>query len=84
MCAAKMNFEGFKDLMHRVARSWLELAKRKVTDMDKILDYLADDPFTAKQTSNNEEAYEELMDVRMQLLVGNFVRHNNEISSRVF
>eukprot|EP00094_Tigriopus_californicus_P001703 TCALIF_01648-PA protein Name:"Protein of unknown function" AED:0.01 eAED:0.10 QI:51/0.5/0.66/1/1/1/3/0/582 len=68
MCAAKMNFEGFKDLMHRVARSWLQLAKRKVTDIDKILDYLADDPFSAKQTANNEEAYEELMDVRMQLL----------------
>ncbi len=35
----------------------------------QVNEYLQENPFTAKQTPENEIAYERLMDVRMKLLV---------------
>ena len=64
-----MNFEGFKDLIQRVATSWYAAAKRDITDIEAVDAYLALNPFTAQQTSDNEEAYEKLMDCRMKLYV---------------
>ena len=69
-----MNFEGFKDLIQRVAIAWYAQAKKEITDMDAVNSYLAKNPFTAEQTSDNEEAYERLMDVRCKLYVSFFRR----------
>jgi hypothetical protein len=38
----------------------------------QVDEYLQEDPFTAKQTPENEIAYERLMDVRLKLYVGGF------------
>ena len=79
-----MNFEGFKQLMHRVAHAWYESAKRNSTcDFDHIQAYLKDDPFTAKQTNDNEEAYEALMDIRLKLYVS-WLNHNFPLTFRFF
>jgi hypothetical protein len=64
-----MNFEGFKDLIQRVAVQWYALAKKEILDMDAVDKYLAVNPFSASQTTDNEEAYERLMDCRCKLLV---------------
>ena len=61
-----MNFEQFQNLLHRVTFEWLERAKPH--NNPNIANYLSECPFTAKHTKANEEAYEELMDIRMQLL----------------
>ncbi len=65
-----MNFEGFADLMRRVAREWYDRAEAEhKADFRDIHDYLQHSPFTANQTDDNEAAYEKLMDVRMKLYV---------------
>lgn len=64
-----MNFEGFKDLIQRVAIQWYSLARKEITDIEAVDAYLSINPFTAEQTSDNEEAYERLMDVRCKLYV---------------
>ncbi len=64
-----MNFEGFKDLIQRVAVQWYALAKKEIVDMDAVNNYLSKNPFTADQTAENEEAYERLMDARCKLYV---------------
>jgi len=63
-----MNFEGFQDLMRRIARTWYERSKIEVLEMDYVEQYLKESPFTAKQTQENEIAYERLMDVRLKLV----------------
>ena len=65
-----MNFEGFKDLIQRVAVEWWRLAKREIIELDSVKTYLQESPFLAKQTTENETAYERLMDVRVKLYVG--------------
>jgi len=62
-----MNFEGFKDLISRVAMQWYGNAKKEILDFEAVDAYLEKNPFTAEQTSDNEEAYEKLMDVRCKL-----------------
>ena len=65
-----MNFEGFQHLLTRVVSDWYELARKEFkADFESIYYYLQESPFTAKQTPENEEAYERLMDVRMKLYV---------------
>ncbi len=64
-----MNFEGFKDLIQRVAVQWYAIAKKEIIEMDAVNNYLSKNPFTAAQTAENEEAYERLMDVRCKLYV---------------
>ena len=64
-----MNFEGFKDLIQRVAIEWWKLAKREIIEFDQVRIYLQESPFLAKQTPDNEIAYERLMDVRCKLYV---------------
>jgi len=63
-----MNFEGFQDLMRRIARTWYERAKAEIIEMDSVNNYLKDSPFIAKQTPENELAYEKLMDVRLKMV----------------
>jgi len=63
-----MNFEGFQDLMRRIARTWYERSKVEVMEMDLVNAYLQESPFTAKQSTENELAYERLMDVRLKLV----------------
>ncbi|XP_023331908.1 uncharacterized protein LOC111704027 [Eurytemora carolleeae] len=63
-----MNFEGFQDLMRRIARTWYERAKVEILEMDYVNEYLKVSPFIAKQTKENEIAYERLMDVRLKLV----------------
>jgi len=63
-----MNFEGFQDLMRRIARTWYERSKIEILEMDMVNAYLQDSPFTAKQSTENEIAYERLMDVRLKLV----------------
>jgi len=63
-----MNFEGFQDLMRRIARTWYERAKVEIIEMDYVNAYLEHSPFLAKQTPENETAYERLMDVRLKLV----------------
>ena len=63
-----MNFEGFQDLMRRIARTWYERAKVEILEMDLVNAYLQDSPFTAKQSTENEIAYERLMDIRLKLV----------------
>jgi len=63
-----MNFEGFQDLMRRIARTWYERAKIEILEMDMVNNYLSESPFLAKQTPENETAYERLMDVRLKLV----------------
>lgn len=64
-----MNFEGFRDLSHRVARLWWGQVKREVLELDLVKAYLQTNPFKASQTKDNEFAYERLMDVRCKLYV---------------
>ena len=64
-----MNFEGFKDLIQRVAGEWWKLAKREIIELDMVKEYLQESPFLAKQTDKNEAAYERLMDARCKLYV---------------
>ena len=64
-----MNFEGFQELIQRVAAEWWKLAKREVIELDLVKGYLQDSPFKAKQTPENETAYERLMDARCKLYV---------------
>jgi hypothetical protein len=40
----------------------------QILEMDYVRSYLAESPFTAKQTPENELAYERLMDVRLKLV----------------
>ena len=40
----------------------------EILEMDIVTRYLQDSPFTAKQSQDNERAYELLMDVRLKLL----------------
>jgi len=63
-----LKFEGFQDLIRRIAREWFARAKAEISEVDIIMGYLQDSPFTSKQTENNERAYEMLMDIRMKLL----------------
>jgi len=63
-----MNFEGFQDLMRRISRTWYERAKVEILEMDYVNQYLQVSPFLAKQTQENEIAYERLMDVRLKLV----------------
>ena len=64
-----MNFEGFKILIQRVAGEWWNLAKKEIIEIDSVKAYLQDSPFLAKQTPENEAAYERLMDIRCKLYV---------------
>ena len=64
-----MNFEGFKDLIHRVAGQWWKLAKKEIVELDLVQKYLQESPFLARQTPENELAYERLMDARVKLYV---------------
>ena len=64
-----MNFEGFKDLIHRVVTQWWSLAKKEIIEIDFVKNYLQESPFKARQTPENEIAYEKLMDVRVKLYV---------------
>merc|ERR1712128_296689 len=64
----KMNFEGFQDLMRRIARTWYERAKMEIMEMDMVDAYLKESPFVAKQSTENETAYERLMDVRLKMV----------------
>ena len=41
----------------------------KFAQLLQVTEYLQENPFTAKQTPENEIAYERLMDVRLKLLV---------------
>ena len=66
---AAMNFEGFKDLIQRVAIQWYALAKKEIIDFEGVEAYLAKNPFTAEETASNSEAYERLMDSRCKLYV---------------
>merc|ERR1711963_1032060 len=63
-----MNFEGFQDLMRRIARAWYERAKAEIIEMNMVNNYLKESPFVAKQTPENELAYEKLMDVRLKMV----------------
>ncbi len=64
-----MNFEGFQDLVSRLVQEWHRIAKKEIAEIDLVNAYLSDSPFQAKQTKENELAYEKLMDVRMRLYV---------------
>ena len=48
---------------------WYAKAKKEITDIEAVDAYLAVNPFSAQQTSDNEDAYEKLMDCRMKLYV---------------
>ena len=65
----KMNFEGFQDLISRVVGEWYSSVKRGSTEEEMVMvnNYLSESPFRAKQTKENELAYEKLMDTRMKL-----------------
>merc|ERR1712004_267940 len=63
-----MNFEGFQDLMRRIARAWYERARAEIIEMNMVNNYLKESPFVAKQTPENELAYEKLMDVRLKMV----------------
>jgi len=63
-----MNFEGFQDLMRRIARTWYERAKSEIIEMNMVNNYLKESAFVAKQTPENELAYEKLMDVRLKMV----------------
>ena len=54
--------------MRRIARTWYERSKVEVMEMDLVNAYLQESPFTAKQSTENELAYERLMDVRLKLV----------------
>ena len=64
-----MNFEGFQDLISRVVGEWYSSVKKGSTEeeMAMVDNYLSESPFRAKQTKENELAYEKLMDTRMKL-----------------
>lgn len=70
---AAMNFEGFKDLIQRVAIAWYSSARKEITDIEAVDAYLSKNPFTAEQTHDNEEAYERLMDCRCKLYVSHSI-----------
>merc|ERR1712130_1072299 len=63
-----MTFEGFQDLMRRIARNWYERAKAEIIEMNIVNNYLKESPFVAKQTPDNELAYEKLMDIRLKVV----------------
>jgi len=63
-----MTFEGFQDLMRRIARNWYERAKAEIIEMNIVNNYLKESPFVAKQTPDNELAYEKLMDIRLKMV----------------
>merc|ERR1711963_1336644 len=63
-----MTFEGFQDLMRRIARNWYERAKAEIIEMNMVNNYLKESPFVAKQTPENELAYEKLMDIRLKMV----------------
>ena len=68
--SVELNFEGFRDLIGRVAVQWYAAAKKEFgADFAAIDAYLAQNPFTATQTTDNEAAYEKLMDIRCKLFV---------------
>jgi len=54
--------------MRRIARTWYERSKIEIIEMEMVNSYLSESPFTAKQTPENETAYERLMDVRLKLV----------------
>ena len=68
-----MNFEGFKILIQRVAIEWWALAKKEIIELDSVKNYLQESPFLAKQTPENESAYERLMDIRCKLFVSVYI-----------
>ena len=71
--SVELNFEGFRDLIQRVAVQWYALAKKEFgADMAVVDAYLAKNPFTAEQSTDNEAAYEKLMDIRCKLFVSFF------------
>ena len=72
-----MNFEGFKILIQRVAAEWWNLAKKEIIEIDSVKAYLQDSPFLAKQTPENEAAYERLMDIRCKLYVSKSSKTDN-------
>ena len=72
-----MNFEGFKILIQRVAGEWWNLAKKEIIEIDSVKAYLQDSPFLAKQTPENEAAYERLMDIRCKLYVSKSLKTDN-------
>ena len=72
-----MNFEGFKILIQRVAGEWWNLAKKEIIEIDSVKAYLQDSPFLAKQTPENEAAYERLMDIRCKLYVSKSSKTDN-------
>ena len=41
-----MNFEGFKDLISRVAMQWYGNAKKEILDFEAVDAYLEKNPFT--------------------------------------
>ena len=75
-----MNFEGFKDLIQRVAIQWYALAKKEIIEFEAVEAYLAKNPFTAEETASNSEAYERLMASRCKLYVS---LRNNVLQFRV-
>ena len=77
-----MNFEGFKILIQRVAGEWWNLARREIIEIDSIKAYLQDSPFLAKQTPENEAAYEKLMDIRCKLYVSKSSK--TDISTEIY
>jgi len=54
--------------MRRIARTWYERSKLEILEIDMVNAYLQYSPFTAKQSNENEIAYERLMDVRLKLV----------------
>jgi len=66
--SVELNFEGFRDLIQRVGVQWYAQAKKEYKSEFGAIDaYLAKNPFTAEQTTDNEGAYEKLMDIRMKM-----------------
>ena len=45
----------------------------------QVNDYLQEDPFRARQTPENEIAYERLMDVRLKLYVSSTTEYSNTL-----
>ena len=51
------------NISHQSSKNYLQ-----ILEMDLVNAYLKDSPFTAKQSPENEIAYERLMDVRLKLV----------------
>ena len=83
-----MNFQGFKYLIERVAREWLQASKDAFKENFKSIHaYLQTDPFSAAQTEETEKSYEKLMDVRLKLyvrIIGILMRLNSQILLMLF